>query len=834
MRLYFIFFFFIPFFLGAQVTKFMGRFDVTSVAGINDSTWNLSGTFVDLTGSFVASDASIHDKIIQRGYDSIGRVVFDRYVITYVLPSVDVFTLNVNVQSDFIGGIQNNVGMPLTGSFPIASPTADTSKLTYRTLLFHNQIDPDYSSAIENMNLSEISFSSDGIETDPVSFHKADSNTNANPITLKYFNANNAAFPGFGTSHSTSAYGDHAHSGVYDPAGTASGLMTTHNSSYTHANIANGQTAFGWGNHASAGYVTGTPWTTANTSGTSGGLSGQYIDWAATTGGTSIKGKPTISGSNTGDNAVNSLYSGLVTFPGFGTSHVTSAYGDHAHSGVYDPAGTASGLMTTHNSSYTHANIANGQTAFGWGNHASVGYLNQVYGNDVNKSIGSWNNHIDFTDGQISYNASTHYYVGKIGIGANPDSTLTVFGSLRATNILASGKITASGGNSTNWNSAYSWGNHASAGYVTGTPWTSMGYITSGITGSGTSGYIPVFTGSGSIGNSGFSTTTGKIQYGGIDVFDATSGFNFGPIGEDTDVRLGSWGNGILSIDGEINYNSTLHLFSGSVGIGCAPAYPLNIEGNSSATAPILQITDTYTAGATRGGTVRLGSNDGTVMANGERLGTLAYTGYNGTGIVGSARLKAYATETWSSTARGTKFVFSITPNTTTTETDAVIIDQNGFIGIGTTTPQQRMHVAGNIKVDNDIQLNNAPNNDSTSGTILNMNIATGGVTSKTAVCIYSAGTITTADKGQTARPAIGIALTGTNTAGTTCRVLISGFMRNDTWNWTPGRVIYLGASGALTQTVPTISGDMVQIIGIATGTDHMIVNPQLVTVIIQ
>lgn len=32
--------------------------------------------------------------------------------------------------------------------------------------------------------------------------------------------------------------------------------------------------------------------------------------------------------------------------------------------------------------------------------------------------------------------------------------------------------------NSINWNNAYSWGNHANAGYVTGTPWTSMNYVT--------------------------------------------------------------------------------------------------------------------------------------------------------------------------------------------------------------------------------------------------------------------------------------------------------------------------------------------------------------------
>jgi hypothetical protein len=47
--------------------------------------------------------------------------------------------------------------------------------------------------------------------------------------------------------------------------------------------------------------------------------------------------------------------------------------------------------------------------------------------------------------------------------------------------------------NSANWNAAYGWGNHASAGYVTGTPWTGLGYLTgivcdSPLSGAGTSG----------------------------------------------------------------------------------------------------------------------------------------------------------------------------------------------------------------------------------------------------------------------------------------------------------------------------------------------------------
>ncbi len=55
------------------------------------------------------------------------------------------------------------------------------------------------------------------------------------------------------------------------------------------------------------------------------------------------------SNTNSGDNAVNSLYSGLVTFPGFGTSHSTAAYGDHSH----DFSGSFAAI------SHAHGNITN-------------------------------------------------------------------------------------------------------------------------------------------------------------------------------------------------------------------------------------------------------------------------------------------------------------------------------------------------------------------------------------------------------------------------------------------------------------------------------------------
>lgn len=72
-----------------------------------------------------------------------------------------------------------------------------------------------------------------------------------------------------GTSGSTVALGNHLHTGVYEPVftkntafnknfGTTTGTVAEGNDS----RIVNGQTAYGWGNHASAGYALNTALTT--------------------------------------------------------------------------------------------------------------------------------------------------------------------------------------------------------------------------------------------------------------------------------------------------------------------------------------------------------------------------------------------------------------------------------------------------------------------------------------------------------------------------------------------------------------------------------------------
>lgn len=58
------------------------------------------------------------------------------------------------------------------------------------------------------------------------------------------------------------------------------------------------------------------------------------------------------------------------------------------------------------------------------------------------------------------------------------------------------------------------------------------------------------------------------------------------------------------------------------------------------------------------------------------------------------------------------------------------------------------------------------------------------------------------------------------------------GVARNDAWNWTVGGLIYITITGTttntLSQTKPTATNEVVQIVGVATHADRMIFDPQL------
>lgn len=83
----------------------------------------------------------------------------------------------------------------------------------------------------------------------------------------------------------------------------------------------------------------------------------------------------------------------------------------------------------------------------------------------------------NFSNGRITFNVFGTESMritkdGNVLIAKTTDEgfKLDVTGTIRSSSI-----IYATGGNSTNWNTAFGWGNHASAGYLTSQPWTISG-----------------------------------------------------------------------------------------------------------------------------------------------------------------------------------------------------------------------------------------------------------------------------------------------------------------------------------------------------------------------
>lgn len=160
-------------------------------------------------------------------------------------------------------------------------------------------------------------------------------------------------------------------------------------------NNLNWDTAYSWGNHAVAGYLTSVSW---------GDVTGKP---ATFTPAAHTHTKADITDFSDGDYATAAQ----------GTSADTAfGWGNHASAGYLTAFTETDPTVGSHIKAITPTNITNWNTAFGWGNHASAGYL-------------------------TSYT-----------------ETDPVFSASAASGIVA--------GDLTNWDTAYGWGNHAAAGYA--------------------------------------------------------------------------------------------------------------------------------------------------------------------------------------------------------------------------------------------------------------------------------------------------------------------------------------------------------------------------------
>ncbi len=67
---------------------------------------------------------------------------------------------------------------------------------------------------------------------------------------------------------------------------------------------------------------------------------------------------------------------------------------------------------------------------------------------------------------------------------------------------------------------------------------------------------------------------------------------------------------------------------------------------------------------------------------------------YNSSPVYGGASLYMVTTENFSASAKGTKLRFQTTANGTNTEVERMVIQHNGYVGIGTPNPSAPMHIA--------------------------------------------------------------------------------------------------------------------------------------------
>jgi hypothetical protein len=200
-----------------------------------------------------------------------------------------------------------------------------------------------------------------------------------------------------------------------------------------------------------------------------------------------------------------------------------------------------------------------------------------------------------------------------------------------------------------------------------------------------------------------------------------------------------------------------------------------------------------------------------TGTASGVAVAIYGGYGYNTTNGWGggtgssSARLSFETTEAHTSTGHGTKMVFGVTANGSTTRAGIMEITSNGTSTLGAQINLTAAHAADDLWQGESIIGLNA------------------GATIAQWEAVYLGGSSTwlLADaNGSSTYPARGLAVAAYSSSNAAV-VITKGTVRNDAWAWTPGGTIYLSTTaGGLTQTAPSATTEKIQQVGFALTAD--------------
>jgi hypothetical protein len=226
--------------------------------------------------------------------------------------------------------------------------------------------------------------------------------------------------------------------------------------------------------------------------------------------------------------------------------------------------------------------------------------------------------------------------------------------------------------------------------------------------GSGTTNYVPKWTGANTLGDSKIRETGSSLIYQGS---STTANAEFSIENDNTATYFYGSQTGSVNKELRFYFNGTssgerIRLFNnGRVFIGPTPTdagFQFDVNGTARINNDLRVNTTAgfntlFTNPIGGGGVAMASTTDPTASAN--RLFSLGFGSVN---YPAQARIEAYSTEAWSSTNRGSYLTFRTTPTGASGVQDRMMIGNDGFVGINTLSPLARLHVAGNMQSDND------------------------------------------------------------------------------------------------------------------------------------
>ena len=147
---------------------------------------------------------------------------------------------------------------------------------------------------------------------------------------------------------------------------------------------------------------------------------------------------------------------------------------------------------------------------------------------------------------------------------------------------------------------------------------------------------------------------------------------------------------------------------SGNVGVGTTtPEFPLQVNG---ATSNVLGMVYTGTLSPTSGAGIQ-SLNLVTPSAADQRLGFYTFGVRNGSTSLNPVAIQGFSSQAWTlNSAHGGYLTFSTTPNGSTTRTERLRINHDGYVGIGTTAPPSPLTVVAPGGVRQGFQLSGSGN----------------------------------------------------------------------------------------------------------------------------